>query len=153
MTIREAQPPDTDRCIELLHSLFSQEEEFTPDPALQQKGLDMIINNPQAGRVLVAEEDGCGRIAGMLVLLFTVSTALGCRVILLEDMVVDPAMRSVGIGSLLLHEADAFASRNGFGRITLLTDHDNKAAHEFYIRNGYERSDMVVFRKRILSCT
>ncbi len=151
MLIREARLSDTDRCTQLLHCLFTQEQEFSPDPALQQRGLDMIISSPETGRVLVAEEPGNGRIAGMVVLLFTVSTALGRRVILLEDMVVDPAMRSMGTGSLLLRAAEAFASKNGFGRITLLTDANNSAAHSFYRRNGFEQSDMRVFRKIILN--
>jgi len=149
MRIRSAKPEDIDRCTALLHTLFSQEAEFSPDARLQRRGLGMIVGDPSVGRVLVCEEEPGGRIVGMVVLLFTVSTALGARVVLLEDMVVDPSYRSRGVGSLLLREAAALARSEGLARITLLTDGDNLRAHAFYERNGFDRSEMVVFRTPI----
>jgi len=63
--------------------------------------------------------------------------------------VVDPSYRSRGVGSLLLREAAALARSEGLARITLLTDGDNLRAHAFYERNGFDRSEMVVFRTPI----
>ncbi len=83
----------------------------------------------------------------MVMLLFTVSTFLGKKVALLEDMVVAPESRNKGLGSLLINHAIAFARREGFGRITLLTDGDNDAAQQFYRSKGFSQSEMVVFRK------
>ena len=107
----------------------------------------MIINNPQIGRIFIAE--GEGTLQGMVMLLFTVSTFLGKKVALLEDMVVDPRWRHQGIGSELIHHAMEFARSAGFGRITLLTDQDNEAAQRFYRSKGFEQSGMVVFRKQL----
>lgn len=149
MRVRPATPEDIDRCAELLRLLFSQEAEFTPAPLLQKKGLGMIIGNPASGTVFVCEETDGGLLTGMTVLLFTVSTALGKPVILLEDMIVDPQYRSRGVGSLLVEHAIKFAEEHGFGRITLLTDHDNTTAQEFYTRHGFRKSGMVTFRKII----
>ena len=145
--IRIALDSDVPRCTELLGVLFSQEHEFTPDADAQTKGLFMIIHNPELGRIFVAEVDGV--IQGMVLLLFTVSTFLGKKVALLEDMVVAPAFRGQSIGSSLIEHALDFAGREGFGRITLLTDSDNEAAQHFYSSRGFVRSKMIVLRKRL----
>ncbi len=147
MRLREAVTADIERCAELLGILFSAEREFAPDPAAQKRGLQLVIDNPQAGRVFVCETGG--RIAGMVMLLFTVSTFLGKKVALLEDMIVDPVFRAQGIGSRLVGHAVTFARSEGLGRITLLTDHDNTLAREFYHRAGFTASSMVVLRKSL----
>ena len=143
--IRLANMNDVARCAELLAILFAQEHEFTPDPARQSKGLEMIIASPACGRVLVYDAEGI--IQGMVLLLFTVSTALGSRVAILEDMIVSPDFRGKGVGTRLREKAIQLAIDNGCARITLLTDHDNDAAHLFYSEGGFSRSNMVVFRR------
>jgi GNAT superfamily N-acetyltransferase len=143
-TIRFATADDVARCAELLGILLSQEREFVPDLAAQSKGLAMIINNPDAGCVFVYEAGGI--IQGMVLLLFIISTALGKKVALLEDMIVMPDSRRKGIGTSLLQRALECALDKGCGRVTLLTDHDNEAAHKMYRKCGFTKSDMVVFR-------
>jgi ribosomal protein S18 acetylase RimI-like enzyme len=85
----------------------------------------------------------------MINLLYTVSTALGARVALLEDMVVLPQFRGVGAGSKLLQAAIAHARASGCKRITLLTDGDNEAAQKFYSNHGFTASRMVPFRLKL----
>lgn len=128
----------------LLAALFAQEAEFTPNPEANQRGLARIINNPGIGAILVARKDH--QIIGMVNLLFTISTALGEPVALLEDMVVFPEARGQGIGSQLLAAAIAHARQQGCQRITLLTDHDNQAAQAFYAKEGFALSSMVPMR-------
>ncbi len=143
--VRTALMSDVTGCAELLKILFSQEHEFTPDIETQSRALSMIIENPELGKIFICEVDGV--IEGMVMLLFTVSTFLGKKVALLEDMIVTPECRNKGLGSLLINHAIAFARREGFGRITLLTDGDNDAAQQFYRSKGFSQSEMVVFRK------
>jgi ribosomal protein S18 acetylase RimI-like enzyme len=132
---------------ELLSVLFTQEVEFKPDTAAQCKGLSTIISNPDLGAILVARE---GRtVLAMVNLLFTISTAIGERVALLEDMVVSPSARGSGIGSDLLNYAIDFASSSGVKRITLLTDHENTSAQRFYAKHGFSKSTMVPLRRTI----
>ncbi len=128
----------------LLDSLFSQEAEFSPDHAAQTRGLGMIIKNPAVGHILLARH--AGRIVAMVNLLYTVSTALGERVVLLEDMVVTATERGRGTGSQLLQAAIDFARRQGCKRITLLTDSDNTAAQHFYRKHGFTLSSMIPLR-------
>lgn len=142
--IDKASPDDIPSLCELLSVLFAQEREFTPDAEAQRAGLAAILDDPRTGIILVAREGR--RLLAMVSLLFTVSTALGGRVALLEDMVVMPAARSAGVGSALLRRAVALAHDAGCRRITLLTDADNVRAQGFYARHGFGHSTMVPMR-------
>ena len=144
MHIEKATSADIPALSELLSALFSQEEEFTPNPEAQFKGLAQIINHPDIGAVLLARQDG--QVVGMVNLLFTISTALGERVALLEDMVVSSQERGVGVGTQLLAEAIVFARSHGCRRITLLTDRTNEAAQRFYEKQGFVASSMIPMR-------
>lgn len=132
---------------ELLSILFTQEVEFAPDTEAQCKGLAVIIDNPDFGAILVAREGGI--IVAMVNILFTISTAIGERVAILEDMVVSPCMRGSGIGSDLLNHAIDFSRSSGVKRITLLTDNDNASAQRFYAKHGFLKSSMVPLRLTI----
>lgn len=144
MLVEKATLADIVVLSDLLSVLFSQEAEFTPNTEAQQKGLARIINDPEIGTVLVAREGD--HVVGMVNLLFTVSTAMGERVALLEDMVVFPAGRGTGVGTKLLSEAISFARRQGCKRITLLTDRSNESAQQFYAKQGFVVSGMVPMR-------
>lgn len=144
LRIDTATAADIPALCELLALLFSQEAEFHPDPASQRRGLAAILGDPGIGLILVARQGGA--IAGMVNLLFTVSTALGERVALLEDMVVAPAHRGSGVGGRLLEAAIEQARRQGCRRITLLTDQVNEAAQRFYARQGFTASPMLPMR-------
>lgn len=138
------QKPLTLALSDLLGTLFSQEEEFVPDPARQIAGLTMILNSPDTGCILVAKMGG--EIVGMVTLLFVTSSALGQPAALLEDVIVREEYRAQKIGSQLITAAIAQCRAQGCGRITLLTDSDNETAHRFYARFGFARSAMVPFR-------
>lgn len=144
MEVTPAAVADLPHLCELLGILFSQEIEFLPDAARQERGLREIIRSSDRGQILVLRDGPC--VIGMVNLLFTISTALGGRVALLEDMVVRPDRRSQGGGSQLLQAAIAFARLAGCLRITLLTDRTNEAAQKFYRRHGFLLSEMVPMR-------
>lgn len=130
--------------VDLLGALFAQEAEFAPDRAAQQRGLAMILDQPESGLLLVVRDGP--RAIGMVSLLYTISTALGGRVALLEDMVVASGRRNAGTGSALLREALRLARQAGCKRVTLLTDDVNADAQRFYVRHGFQPSPMRPFR-------
>jgi GNAT superfamily N-acetyltransferase len=142
--ITRAAPEDIPELCLLLDQLFTQEAEFEPDHLAQVRGLEIIINNQDVGDILVARHSG--KVVAMVNVLYTVSTALGGRVGILEDMVVLASYRESGVGSKLLCYAIEFARNNGCKRISLLTDSDNDGAQRFYQRHGFSRSSMVLFR-------
>lgn len=144
LQVRTATVGDIPRLCELLRILFTQEAEFHPDTTRQAEGLRQIIEQPQLGVILVLCEGD--NILGMVNLLYSVSTALGGRVVVLEDMVVDPDCRGRGAGSILLQTAIDFARDAGCLRITLLADRVNATAQRFYRRHGFTESAMLPMR-------
>jgi GNAT superfamily N-acetyltransferase len=148
LIIETATLDDTNALCELLAVLFNQEAEFKPDHQAQQIGLQAIISNPEMGIILLARHND--KVIAMVSLLFSISTALGGRVAILEDMVVLPNQRGLGIGSALLNAAISTARDSGCQRITLLTDSDNTIAHRFYEKQGFMRSAMLAFRRLLI---
>lgn len=145
MHVTPATSDDLPALCGLLDLLFTQEAEFVPDRTAQLRGLGAIVGQPAVGAILVARDDD-GVPIGMVNLLWTVSTALGARVALLEDMVVTPAARGQGLGGQLLEAAVVYARDQGCHRITLLTDGDNHGAQAFYRAHGFVDSPMVPLR-------
>ncbi len=144
MKITPATVSDIPKLCELLALLFSQEADFQPDYEAQRRGLVHILNNPDVGLILVARKNE--QVVGMVNLLFTVSTALGQRVALLEDLIVLPNQRGNGIGSQLLKQAIETARLNNCHRITLLTDSTNESAQQLYQKQGFQFSAMIPMR-------
>lgn len=145
--VRPAAATDIPRLCALLALLFAQEAEFTPDAERQRRGLELILANPDAGRIFCATHSGA--VIGMVSLLFTISTAEGGTAAWLEDLVVDPAWRSRSVGTQLLDRAVAEARLAGCTRITLLTDSGNYRAMRLYARAGFVRSAMTPFRLKL----
>lgn len=147
MQIETASITDVPALIDLLSLLFTQEIEFQPNKEAQTRGLTKIIENSQIGTILIIKQDNS--IVGMVNLLYTVSTALGERVAILEDMVVSPHYRSAGAGTKLLQAAIGHARQTGCKRITLLTDQSNESAQIFYGKQGFTMSTMVPLRLQL----
>lgn len=144
MELSSAVTTDIPQLCSLLDYLFTQETEFEADREAQSRGLHKVINDPNVGDILVVRQHD--DIIAMVNLLYTVSTALGERVGILEDMVVSPVVRGSGIGSELLAYAIEFAKEKGCKRLTLLTDNDNVDAQRFYQQHGFSKSAMIPLR-------
>lgn len=140
LVVEEAKLTDIERLIDLLTVLFSKEAEFIPNRDVQKDGLRQILEDATIGTIFVLKSEQ--NIIGMVSLLWTISTALGGKVAMLEDMIVDPLWQSKGGGTLLLEHSLVYAKKFGCKRITLLTDKDNYEAHRFYERLGFENSLM-----------
>src|SRR5437660_11918513 len=131
----------------MLGELFAQESDFRPDKEKQLRGLRLIFEQPSRGRVFVLRRDGV--IVGMINLLFTMSTAEGGFVILLEDLVIHKQYQGHGYGSKLLNHAIEFARQKNFFRITLLTDRPEHEAEEYFRRHGVHESWLLTMRRVI----
>lgn len=145
LRIEPATLDDLPQLADLLFDLFSQEKDFTPDREKQLRGLRLILEQPNRGRIFVIRNET--RIIGMINLLITISTAEGGFVLLLEDLVIRPDHRGQGYGKKLLSYAEDYAKEKGFLRITLLTDKPNERAKKFYMDHGFVESDMIPLRK------
>jgi GNAT superfamily N-acetyltransferase len=143
-TIEAATVADIPHLADLLMLLFTEEADFRPNRANQERGLRHLIESPSTGVVFVAREGH--EVVGMVSLLFTISTAEGGPACWLEDMVVRPDWRGDGLGSRVLRHAIDYARTHGFSRITLLTDKVNAGAIRFYERHGFFESAMTALR-------
>src|SRR5437016_12560593 len=119
VVIEPATAEDLDELSDLLGELFSEESDFRPNKEKQLRGLRLIFEQPNRGRVFVLRRDHS--IVGMINLLFSIRTAAGGFVILLEDLVIHKSFRDHGYGSQLLAYAIDFARPQNFLCLPLLT--------------------------------
>lgn len=143
--IEPATIEDMPQLVDLLVALFSEEEDFLPDRKKQEEGLRLILEQPIRGRIFVLRTDH--RIIGMVNLLFTISTAEGGFVILMEDLIIHPQHRRQGYGGRLLDHVVDFAQKKKFRRITLLTDRISEESQEFFEAHGFKKSSMIPMRR------
>ena len=133
---------------ELVMDLFSMSAgDFQPDREVQERGLRLILEEPSRGRIAVVRNRD--KIFGMVNMLFTISTARGGFVILMEDVVIHPHHRGQGYGTMLLRHVFDFAKRKEFLRITLLTDRISAESQDFFRKQGFEYSNMIPMRRLI----
>ena len=135
---------DLPQLIQLLMELFEMEGDFEPNSKKQEEGLKLILEHPHRGRILVIKNK-C-KIIGMVNMLFTISTAKGGLVLLLEDFIIHPINRGQGYGKKLLTAVKEFAQQKDFKRITLLTDKISDESQNFFNKEGFQFSKMIPMR-------
>lgn len=130
---------------ELVMDLFAMSAgDFNPDREVQERGLRLILEQPSRGRIAVVRNND--QIFGMVNMLFTISTACGGFVVLMEDVVIHPHHRGQGFGKMLVDHAIDFAKQKKFLRITLLTDKISAESQEFFKKQGFDYSNMIPMR-------
>ena len=144
MRIEPATLEDLPQLVDLVMALFEIEEDFQPDRDVQEKGLSLILEQPSGGRIFVVRTDY--QIVGMVNLLFTISTAMGGFVLLMEDVIIHPDHRGQGFGTQLLEYVIEFARKKDFKRITLLTDEISAESQRFFQKLGFRHSHMIPMR-------
>lgn len=142
--IEPATLDDLPRLVDLTMALFEMEEDFNPDRSKQERGLRSILEQPNRGRIFVVRTDY--EILGMVNVLFTISTAMGGFVILLEDVIIHPEFRGLGYGTQLMEYVIEFARRKDFKRITLLTDKISAESQRFFEKLLFRHSSMIPMR-------
>ena len=147
MVIEPAPPADIPALIELLHILFSIEQDFQPDAKKQQRGLELLLARPENAVILVARRAIDGVVIGMVSAQLVISTASGAPSAWLEDVVLRPDHRACGIGRRLLDAAAEWATSQGARRMQLLADADNAPALGFYKHQGWQPTRLFAWRK------
>jgi GNAT superfamily N-acetyltransferase len=147
LLVESASIEDLPALVELTMDLFAHSGDLRADSRVQEHGLRLILEQPARGRIFVLRSDDT--IFGMVNLLFTISTAMGGFVILMEDVIVHPKHRGNGYGTLLLNYVLDFAKKKNFKRITLLTDKMSEESQHFFKTVGFEHSMMIPMRKII----
>jgi ribosomal protein S18 acetylase RimI-like enzyme len=143
-TIRPAAQHDIPAMVGLLAQLFAIEADFAIDPAVQARGLAMLLGRDHS--VALVATVGA-RVVGMMTVQLTVSTARGGLSAGIEDVVVDAAHRGRGLGRRLLAAAEAWARGRGAVRLALLADETNAPALDFYDHLGFTRTRLTWLAK------
>ena len=145
MRIRRAQLSDLPIMVELLCELFAIEDDFTIDRAKHVRGLTLLLENPDA-IVLVVENENY--VIGMASVQPLISTAIGERVGLIEDVVIASRFRGKGLGRELIERLIDETQKAGMKRLALGADERNAGAIEFYKKFGFTTSHMgLMYRK------
>lgn len=147
LRVEPASIEDLPKLVELTMDLFAHSGDLRADSQVQEHGLRLILEQPSRGRIFVLRSDDA--IYGMVNLLFTISTAMGGFVILMEDVIVHPMHRGNGYGTMLLNYVLEFAKKKDFKRITLLTEKISADSQNFFEKMGFEYSTMIPMRRII----
>lgn len=146
--INAATTNELESLVELLNTLFSIEQDFTPDAAAQRNGLRLLLEHPNHGQIFVAH-DPTAKVIGMVSAQLVISTAMGGPSAWIEDMIVCEPFRGQGIGKALLDKAEEWAKSKGAKRIQLVADADNEPALEFYKHLNWQPTRLYAWKKII----
>lgn len=148
LTIRPAVQGDLDAMVSLLQVLFAIEEDFTPDPERQRRGLIRFLDGCGKHRGILVAASGAEVIA-MATIQILVSTAEGGPVGLVEDVVVHQDYRGCGVGRRLMNAVISWAQERGLTRLQLLADRTNFNALDFYDRIGWAPTRLICLRRML----
>ena len=137
-TIRPATRTDVPRILEFIRALAAYER--APDAVkATEESLEREGFGPNPFYFcLLAEHDG--QTAGYALYFFSYSTWVGPG-LFLEDLFVEPELRGLGIGKLLLERVAAIAMEKGCARLQWAVLDWNTPAIEFYRSKGAEFLD------------
>jgi len=142
MLVRPAERKDRPQLLDLIEGYFA----FYRTPFARPKVealLDLLGRDPGLGVQLVAEADG--QLQGFASLYACLDTLVADRILVMNDLFVDPSLRSHGVGAALFDASLAYATAHGYARLDWVTAQDNKDAQRFYDRHGGRRGPWISY--------
>jgi GNAT superfamily N-acetyltransferase len=144
----EATPADEDVVFSLMRAFYAGEHIVLRDDAART-ALREMLRDPRLGRVfllrnptLAASENAPG---GYIVVAFWHNFEFGGRVVVLDELYLDPALRGRGLGRMSIGFVREWAKTNGAVAVRLEVNHHNKRAREIYLKAGFrdDRRDIM----------
>ena len=143
MVVRPAERKDRPQLLELIKGYFAfYRTPFPTDPTMEAF-LDRLARDPGLGIQLVADEGG--QLQGFTSLYACLDTLRADRILVMNDLFVDPSLRNRGIGEALFDASLAYAVAHGYARLDWVTAADNHAAQRFYDRHGGRRGPWISY--------
>jgi GNAT superfamily N-acetyltransferase len=140
--VRPAERKDRPELLALIEGYFA----FYRTPFPRQKVealLDLLEQDPSLGVLLVGEADG--NLQGFASLYACIDTLVADRILVMNDLFVEPSLRSHGVGGALFDASLAYATAHGYVRLDWVTAEDNHDAQRFYDRHGGQRGPWVSY--------
>jgi GNAT superfamily N-acetyltransferase len=139
-TMREAVAEDVQAVAAAVGSLLAELGGRTPTTAEMEAQVQALLDDPQGGSVLVAEADGA--LVGVLTASWQRAIHVPGIYATIQDLWVDAAWRSHGVGAELVEAIASQARSRGVGRLEVGLPRETFAAiastQSFYERNGFE---------------
>ena len=142
MLVRPAERKDRPQLLDLIGGYFA----FYRTPYARPKVealLDLLEQDPDLGVQLVADAEG--RLQGFASLYTCIDTLVADRILVMNDLFVDPSLRNRGIGAALFDASLAYATAHGYARLDWVTAEDNHDAQRFYDRHGGRRGPWISY--------
>lgn len=143
MVVRPAEREDRSQLMELIKGYFAFYRTPFPAETKIESMLDLLERDPALGVQLVAEQGG--RLHGFASLYACLDTLIADRILVMNDLFVDPSLRNLGVGAALFDASLAYATAHGYARLDWVTAADNQDAQRFYDRHGGRRGPWVSY--------
>jgi ribosomal protein S18 acetylase RimI-like enzyme len=141
--VRPAEREDRPQLLELIKGYFAfYRTPFPAEPRVEAL-LDLLDQDPSRGVQLVA--DAGGRLQGFASLYACFDTLVADRILVMNDLFVNPAFRNRGVGAALFDASLAYVTAHGYARLDWVTATDNQDAQRFYDRHGGRRGPWVSY--------
>jgi len=132
--LRTAEPRDVPAIVGLIRELADFEKLSHLVQVTPQSLQPHLFGERPAAEAVVAEREG--QVVGFALFFTNFSTFLGQPGLYLEDLYVQPAHRSAGVGRALLKHLAGLANQRGYGRFEWSVLDWNVDAIRFYERMG-----------------
>jgi len=139
-TVREGGAGDVEGVTTAVASLLAELGGRTPSRAEMEAEVQALLDDPQGGSVLIAEADG--ETVGVLTASWQRAIHVPGVYATVQDLWVDEAWRSRGVGAELVEAIASQARTRGVSRLEVGLPRETFAAiastESFYKRNGFE---------------
>jgi GNAT superfamily N-acetyltransferase len=142
VVVRPAEREDRPQLLELIKGYFAFYRTPFDEPKVEAL-LDLLERDRGLGVQLVADADG--RLQGFASLYACLDTLVADRILVMNDLFVDPSLRNHGVGAALFEESLAYATAHGYARLDWVTAQDNRDAQRFYDRHGGRRGPWISY--------
>ncbi len=142
MLVRPAERQDRSQLLDLIEGYFAFYRTPFQTPKVEAL-LDRLEQDSGLGVQLVADVDG--RLQGFASLYSCVDTLVADRILIINDLFVDPSFRNHGVGAALFDASLAYATAHGYARVDWVTAQDNRDAQRFYDRHGGRRGPWISY--------
>lgn len=105
----------------------------------QKAFLKERIENNEAIIYIAFDEETKNKAIGFTLIYPTFSSLLLSKILILNDLYVDPSIRKNGIGEKLIHQTIELAKELGVNLIRLRTAKNNVIAQSLYLKTGFIR--------------
>jgi GNAT superfamily N-acetyltransferase len=135
MAIRDATAADLPGLLPLMRAYCDFYEANPSESGLEEMARAVMAAPEDQAFLLVAEDDP-GEIVGFAACAWKWSSLRGARIVVLDDLFVDPQARGQGFADALIAATAEIAGRHGAPVVTWLTAPDNHRAQAVYDRVG-----------------